>query len=85
VTERASQSRAGSLAEATANVLAGYVLALVIQALAYPAFGIATTITTDLAIAALFTAGSLVRSYVVRRLFEALLRSGGEAASHARP
>jgi hypothetical protein len=69
---RATQSRTDSLAEAIANVVAGYVLALVVQRLAYPLFGIVTTVATDSAIAALFTATSLARSYLLRRLFETL-------------
>jgi hypothetical protein len=67
---RAPQTRRSSLAEAIANVIAGYLLALLIQRIAYPLFGISTTLATDSAIAAVFTATSLVRSYVLRRLFE---------------
>jgi hypothetical protein len=54
-------------------VLLGYLLALVTQRLAYPLFGIHTTLATDGAIAAIFTLVSLARSYVLRRLFERLL------------
>lgn len=66
------QSRRASLAEALANVLAGYLLALVTQRLAYPLFGIHTSLATDGAIALVFTLVSLGRSYVIRRLFERL-------------
>ncbi|RXF66961.1 DUF7220 family protein [Hansschlegelia zhihuaiae] len=69
---RAAQSRGGSLAEALANVVAGYLLALIIQRLAYPLFGIHTTLAADSAIALIFTLVSLGRSYVIRRLFERL-------------
>jgi hypothetical protein len=72
VTLRPAQSRSASLIEAAANVAAGYVLALVAQRLAYPLFGITTTLGTDAVIAGVFTAVSLARSYVVRRLFERL-------------
>ena len=67
---RAGQSRVGSLTEAATNVIVGYGLALATQALLYPVFGIATTFATDGIIAAAFTLVSLVRSYVVRRVFE---------------
>ena len=82
---RAGQSRVGSLVEAVVNVVAGYLLALLIQALVYPAFGIVTTVTTDMTIAALFTGASLVRSYIVRRLFEAALRPNRGTIADARP
>jgi hypothetical protein len=72
VTIRAIQTRAGSLAEAVANVVAGYVLAVLVQRIAYPLFGITTTIATDSVIAALFTVTSLVRSFVLRRIFETI-------------
>jgi hypothetical protein len=57
---------------------------LVIQRVAYPLFGIATTLATDSVIAALFTAASLVRSYLIRRLFEALTYHGCFGKTHAR-
>lgn len=69
---RPAQSRRGSLTEALVNVLAGYVIALVTQRLAYPLFGIHTALATDGAIALLFTLVSLARSYMIRRLFERL-------------
>lgn len=69
---RVRQSRAGSLMEATSNVVLGFVLALLVQRAVYPAFGIQTTWTTDTVIAAIFTAVSLVRGYLLRRLFERL-------------
>ncbi|WP_210210779.1 DUF7220 family protein [Arsenicitalea aurantiaca] len=72
MTKRIAQSRARSMLEAVANLLVGYVLALLIQQLAYPLFGIDTTLAEDSAIAALFMLGSLARSYLLRRLFERL-------------
>lgn len=69
---RHPQSRSCSLLEAGANVLVGYFLALATQAALYPALGIATSFATDSLIAAAFTLISLVRSYVLRRVFERL-------------
>jgi hypothetical protein len=69
---RAAQTRSASLLEASANVGAGFLLALITQRVAYPLFGIETTLATDSAIAALFTLVSLARSYLLRRLFERL-------------
>ena len=67
-----AQSRTGSLMEALANVAAGYIVAIGVQRLAYPLFGIETTLATDGMIAAIFTAASLTRSYVLRRFFQHL-------------
>jgi hypothetical protein len=67
---RPAQSCAGSLLKAAANVAAGYLLALATQRLAYPYFGIHTTLATDGAIAGLFTVASLARSFLLRRPFE---------------
>lgn len=69
---RAAQSRAMSLVEAFANVAVGFIIAVVTQRAVFPLFGISTTFSTDLAIGALFTLVSIVRSYVMRRLFERL-------------
>jgi hypothetical protein len=70
--DNGSQSRTGSFIEALANVIAGYIVAIVVQRLAYPQFGIETTLATDGLIAAIFTAASLARSYVLRRFFQHL-------------
>ncbi len=67
---RPVQSRTGSLVEAGTNVLVGYVLAIGMQRLVYPLFGIATTLATDAIIAFVFTLVSLARSYLLRRVFE---------------
>ena len=67
-----SQSRKGSLSEAVATVVAGYGLALLIQALLFPAFGLGVTTAQSLQIAAVFTLASLARSYILRRLFTRL-------------
>ncbi len=67
---RRVQSRSASLAEAGANVLVGYLVALLAQATLFPLFGIHTSLAQDSAIAAAFTAVSLARSYVLRRFCE---------------
>jgi hypothetical protein len=69
------QSRAASMAEAVVNVAAGFVLAIMLQAIAYPVLGIATTSAQDGVIALLFTALSLLRSYTIRRLFIVIARN----------
>jgi hypothetical protein len=61
-----------SFAEAAANVLVGYGLAVLTQILVLPMFGIEIPFSDNLAIGAVFTAVSLARSYALRRVFEAL-------------
>jgi hypothetical protein len=66
------QSRLMSLVESLANVLVGYGVAVVTQILVFPLFGLAVTVTENLLIGLIFTAVSIVRSYALRRSFEAL-------------
>ncbi len=65
-------SRLMSLAEATANVAVGYVVAVVTQLLVFPVFGLATTLKQNLAIGAIYPRFWLARSLPIRRVFEAL-------------
>jgi len=73
------QSRAMSLVEAAVNVAAGYVVALAAQLVVFPLFDVAVSFSDNLIIGAIFTVVSLVRSYVLRRLFEAVRVRGGIA------
>ncbi len=66
------QSRLMSLAESLANVLVGYGVAVATQMVVFPLFGLAVTVTENLLIGLIFTAVSIVRSYALRRGFEAL-------------
>lgn len=64
-----SQSRKGSAVEAVCNVLVGYWVAVLAQVAIFPLFGVHLPLADNLAIGAFFTIVSLVRSYVLRRLF----------------
>ena len=76
------QSRLLSLVESLANVLVGYGVAVVTQMLVFPLFGLAVTVTENLLIGLIFTAVSIVRSYALRRGFEALrVRQSAMASS----
>ena len=76
------QSRLMSLVESLANVLVGYVVAVVTQMAVFPLFGLAVTVTENLLIGLIFTAVSIVRSYALRRGFEALrMRQSARASS----
>ena len=68
------QSRLMSLVEAVTNVVVGYGLAVWVQLLVFPLFGLETTLRQSLGIGAIFTLVSLVRGYLLRRVFEAIVR-----------
>jgi len=66
------QSRLMSLVESIANVIVGYGVAVATQILIFPIFGLHTTLAQNLKMGAVFTVVSIARSYVLRRLFEAI-------------
>jgi hypothetical protein len=70
------QSRLMSLAESFANVIVGYGVAVVTQILIFPMFGLQTTLGQNLAMGGVFTIVSLARSFLLRRLFEAIRVAG---------
>jgi len=70
------QTRRASFTEAALNTLVGYCVAIAAQVVIFPLFGIYASAGEHLAIGALFTAVSLVRSYALRRLFETLRVEG---------
>lgn len=67
-----SQSRILSAVEAVANVAVGYGVAVATQVAVFPLFGLHVPLSDNLAIGAVFTVVSLVRSYALRRLFNRL-------------
>ena len=72
------QTRWMSLMEATANIAVGYCLAVLTQVIVFPLFGLSVSLGENLGIGAVFTVISLVRSFVLRRVFNALVvRSAG--------
>jgi hypothetical protein len=70
-----SQPRTWSAVESVTNVLFGYLLALVTQAYLFPVFGLYARHGEHMAIAAVFTVISLLRSYTLRRAFNWIGRS----------
>jgi len=69
------QTKLGSLYESTMNIIIGAVVALVSQLLIFPMFGIDVPFSANLGIMAWFTLISVVRSYVIRRWFNAKLHT----------
>ena len=64
------QSRIMSMVEAVTNVVVGYVLAIATQIVVFPRFGIETGLAEHMTIGLAFISVSLIRGYLLRRLFE---------------
>lgn len=81
------QSRLMSLGEAVANVAVGYGVAVFTQILIFPIFGLHTSLGQNFAMGWIFTGVSLVRSYTLRRLFEAVrvASHSGDRGGHGGP
>lgn len=63
------QSKKWSMFESLTNVSVGFILALLIQIVVFPLYGIATSFADNATIAGIFTAVSIIRGYSIRRLF----------------
>ena len=63
------QSKRMSMVETCTNVAIGYFVALASQLAIFPLFGINISFSDNLAIGAWFTVISIVRGYIVRRVF----------------
>lgn len=68
------QSKLGSLCEALINITIGYSVALASQLTIFSMLDIQVKLTTNLWIGVWFTTISLIRSYIIRRWFNAKLR-----------
>lgn len=68
----AGQSRLGSLGEALTNVLIGYGIALAAQLTIFPLYDIHVSLNANIQIGLWFTAVSIARSYLLRRLFNSV-------------
>jgi hypothetical protein len=66
------QSRSASMVESLTNVVVGFIFAVLTQAVLFPLLRLQVSVPDNLLIGAAFTAVSLVRSYTLRRLFEAI-------------
>ena len=69
-----------SLIEAITNVAVGFLVALLTQVIVFPLFNLKASMGVHLAIGGLFTLASLARSYLLRRLFEAIRVARAEPA-----
>jgi hypothetical protein len=67
-----TQSRRMSLIEAITNVAVGYARAVATQIVVFPWFGLHPSLGENMALGGMFMGISLLRSYALRRLFEAV-------------
>lgn len=65
------QTRLSSLIEAIINVAIGFVISLALTALVLPAYGHEVSFSQNLQITGIFTISSILRSYALRRWFNA--------------
>jgi len=79
------QSCRASMIEAATNVLTGLVLAVLMQLALFDALGIIATLEQNLMIAAAFSGLSIIRNYVLRRLFNVRVRRSMRNATTGRP
>jgi hypothetical protein len=66
-----NQTRLESLAEVVINVAIGWVVGLLTQLIVFPLFGISVSVNAQLGISVIFTVVSIIRSYIIRRWFNA--------------
>jgi hypothetical protein len=66
-----SQSRLGSFVEAVINILIGFAINFTANALIFPRFGWTISAADNVLLGAIYTIISLVRSYTIRRWFNA--------------
>lgn len=67
------QSRLGSLTEALLNTASGFAVALLLQLAVNRLYGLGLSAGQSLGITLIFTAASVVRSYLWRRYFNRLI------------
>jgi len=65
------QPRLQSFIEAITSTLIGLVVAMVTQLIVFPLYGLEINLQSNIEIAGIFTAVSIVRGYLVRRWFNA--------------
>jgi hypothetical protein len=66
------QSRRQSLIETIVHIIAGFLTRFLVQVMLFPVLGIVLPAGENLAIAGVFTAVSLGRTYIIRRVFNFL-------------
>ncbi len=63
------QTKLQSLVESFSNVLIGYFVALLTQLIVFPLYGMDVNLFKNIQIGIIFTFVSILRSYILRRVF----------------
>lgn len=71
-----AQTRAMAMVETVASVGVGFAVSLVLVGLVLPAYGYQVSMQQNLEITAIFTVASVLRSYVMRRVFNHIQHRG---------
>ena len=67
-----SQSKKHSISEAITSTTIGYIIAVTTQSIVFPWFGLTVPLEKNLAIGSIFTVISIIRIYLIRRIFNGL-------------
>lgn len=78
-----NQTRLGSLIEAVTNTVIGFAINYVANLLIFPLFGLHISLSANFAMGCIYTLISVVRSYVLRRWFNARLHAAAQRAAEA--
>lgn len=78
-----TQTRLQSLIEALVNVGIGMVVSVLLSLVVYPLFGHAFTLAQNVGLTLVFTVASIVRSYAVRRWFNARIHRAVARVIHS--
>ncbi len=78
-----TQTRLGSFYEACINIVIGFTINYFANLLIFPLFGFDISYTANFVMGALYTVISLVRSYAIRRWFNAKLKAAAERLAEA--
>lgn len=76
------QTRLSSLIEAVINVAIGFVVSLLLTAILLPAYGHQVTWSENFQITGVFTITSILRSYLIRRYFNAQIHRAARSLAH---
>ena len=63
------QTKKFSLIESITNTAVGFLISLLVQLIIYPTLGIPVTLKQNIIITFVFTLVSILRGYVIRRIF----------------
>ncbi len=71
------QTRIGSAIETATNIVLGFVISLALNGWILPLLGYHITMSENLVVVTVFTVVSMLRSYALRRVFNAISKKHG--------